>query len=247
MALICTVIGNLIKDPVGTETYTIWKVRCFGKEVTLFSGDNSAESRANYRAGARVRGEGRGAWNEFNDTFGLQLNGAAIDGSDEEEDDAKIKVDGSFGHDLNVEHDSADEGGGQYIPVEIEAPVRGKNSQGVFDDLIAYVRAMVLGPAVDRLVDLDKEGVTNLCFSGSLDLDCCFIKGQPSFYAEIDKVEVSQGRGGNDDDFWSAKPKGLANRKSSSPKRVAAPASSTAASARTRKKGGGGPDDPLPF
>ena len=248
MALTCTVIGNLIKDPVGTEAYTIWKMRVFGKEVTLFSSDNSAEARANYRSGARVRGEGKGAWNEFNDTFGLQLNGAAIDGSDEEEDEAKIKVDGSFGHELEVQHDDADEGGGQYIPVEIEAPVRGKNSRGEWDDLIAYVRAMVLGSAADRLTELEGEGVTSFCFSGALDLDACFIKGQPSFYAEIDKVEVSQGRGGNDDDFWSAKPKGLASRKS--PKRVAAAPTSSAARAKKKGgggEGGGGPNDPLPF
>lgn len=248
MALIVTVIGNLTKDPSGDERYTMWKVRCFGKEVTLFSGDNSAKSRENYRAGDRVRGEGKGEWKEFNDNFSLQLNGAAIDGSDVEEDDVKIKVDGSINHELNMEHDDADEGGGQYLPIEIEAPVRGKNSQGVFDDLLAYVRAMVLGPAADKLVELDKQGVTRICFTGDLDLDPRYIKDQPSYYAEITDVEPSRGRGGDDDAFWSSKPMGLASRKSSAPKKVASPAGRHAS---TKKRGGpatsGGPSDPLPF
>jgi hypothetical protein len=245
MTLLCTVIGTLSKDPIGTETYTTWKVRCFNHEVTIFTNDNSADSRVNFRAGARIRGEGKGTWNEFNEEFSLTLNGGAIDSSDEDEDNAKIKVDGSIGHELNIEHDDEDEGGGQYIPVEIEANVR-KRVSGNWGDAIDYVRAMILGPAVDKLMDFEKKGVTNLCFSGDLSLDAEYIKGQPAFYAEIDNVDVSKGRTGDDDAFWSSKPRGLANRKSG-PKRVATPARTGGAPKKPKKTSGGGPDDPLPF
>ena len=243
-----TVIGNLTKDPIGNDSYTMWKVRAFGKEITLFSQESSAEARLSYRNGMRIRGEGRGGWNEFNESFGLQLSNAAIDGSDSE-DELKIKVDGSIGHELRVEQDDADEGGGKYIPVEIEAPIRVKDSSGEWGDGIAYVRAMVLGPAVNKLLKLDKDGVTSICFKGALDAEPSFIRGEVCYYAEIDDVEPNQGRGsGNDDEFWKSKPRGLANRRSAPAK----PASAAAASAKKGGKGkqgysDPGPNDEMPF
>lgn len=250
MSLKVTVIGTLAKDPTGTETYTIWKVNCFGRQVTLFSSEDSAEARANFRTGHRIRGEGKGSWNDFNDDWFLQINGAAIDGS-EEEDALTIKVDGRIEHEIEVAEDDPDEGGGKYAPVEIEAPVRGKNDRGDWDDLTAYVRAMVLGPAVDQLIELDRQGVSQLCFSGNLDLDATFIKGQPSYYAEITNVTASQGRGGDEDAFWSSKPKGLANRKASAPAKSAPASQANPSRSATSKRRSGGVekelDDKLPF
>jgi hypothetical protein len=197
----------------------------------------------------RIRGEGRGGWNEFNDTYGLQLSNCGIDSSDSA-DDLKIKVDGSLNHELQVEVDDADEGGGKYIPVEIEAPVRAKNSRGEWGDAIAYVRAMVIGPAVDKLMQLDGDGVTSICFTGDLEADPCWIKGEPSYYAEITDVAPSQGRGISDDGdaFWKSKPKGLAARRSAP---VNPPSSKSSRKLPPKKGGGGisdgGPNDEMPF
>jgi len=251
MALMVTVIGPLIKDPFGSETYTMWKVRCDGREVAIFSADDSSQSRANFRTGYRIRGEGKGAWKEFNEDYSLTLSSGAVDGSDDEEDSLKIKVDGSIGHELEVQQDDEDEGGGRYIQVEIEAPVRGKNSQGDWDDMIAYVRGSVIGPAVDKLLELDKKGITSLCFSGDLQASPEFIKGEPAYYAYITDIAPSQGRGGDDDAFWAAKPRNLAAMRAA--KKQSAPAAPTKASqppkpAPRKPIGKGqGPDDPLPF
>jgi hypothetical protein len=222
--------GALTRDPTGNERYTMFKLRVLGSEITLFNQISAAESRADYRSGMRIRGEGRGEWKEFSDEYTLQVNACGIDGSDAE-DELTIKVDGRINHELILEKDAEDEGGGRYIPVEIEAPVRGRDRQGNWGDLIAYVRAHVLDQAVDQLLKLDKEGVTNIRFTGRLQAHPEYLRDEPIYYAEITKVEPSQGRGGgNDDAFWSSKPKGLGKRKSG-PVKPASPA---------KKRGGGG-------
>lgn len=240
MPIIVSAIGTLTQDPKGDETYTMYKVRAFGDDVTFFENQSAAQGRLEYRSGMRIRAEGRGYWKEFNEDWHLTARNAAVDGSDSE-DQIKIKVDGRITHELQVEQDDEDEGGGRYIPVEIEATYRGKNSAGDWDDLIAYVRAMIIGPAVDKLLALDKQGHTNLCFSGDLKGTAVYVKDQPSFYAEIDDVQISQRGGGDDDSFWGSKPIGLAKRKS-------APVKAAPRKAPPRGGGGGGdPDDPLPF
>jgi hypothetical protein len=248
MTLNITTIGVLVKDPIGDERYTMWKVKSFGREITLFSTDAAAQSRLEYRNGMRIRGEGRGSWNNFNEVWGLQLSNSAIDGSDSE-DELKIKVDGSIGHELDIEHDDEDEGGGRYIHVEIEAPVRVKDSAGNWGDGLAYVRGFVLEEAVDKLLKLDEEGVTSMCFSGDLHAEPCWIKGtEPGYYVEISDVTPSQGRGStDDDDFWKSKPMRLANRKSGPVVKAG-----TLGRKLPPKKGGttisdGGPNDEMPF
>jgi hypothetical protein len=120
--------------------------------------------------------------------------------------------------------------------------------------MIAYVRGSVIGPAVDKLLELDKKGITSLCFSGDLQASPEFIKGEPAYYAYITDVAPSQGRGGDDDAFWASKPRNLAamraaKKPAAAPAKTigAAPAPKSAAEARARKRGGGDPDDPLPF
>jgi hypothetical protein len=243
MALKIEAIGVLSQDPKGTKTEgtTQFIVRTFGDVVTCFAKIEAAEARRTYGGGDRVRLEGAGNWNEWNNEVSLAVSGCSVDGSNAE-DKLRIKVDGSYGHRLEVQKDDDDEGGGRYIPVEIEATVRGRGSDGEWGDVTAYVQAMVIGKAVDKLLEFDKANITTLCFSGDLVAEPQYIKDQPAFYAEIDDVEPSKGRGSSEDGFWNSKPRGLANRKG-------APVKST--SRLPAKKSGGGsggdPNDPLPF
>jgi hypothetical protein len=210
-----TVIGVLTKDPTGTLDYTLFKLRPFGKEeVTIFTKESSVTSRASYREGARIRCEGRPSWNPFDDSHTLTINGG-VDLSDLE-DQLTIKVDGSIDHELEIEKDDADEGGGRYIPVEIRAPARGKDDQGNWGNVIVYVRAMVIGDAVDQLIDLEQKATPSYCFTGNLTAEPDYVRDQPAYYAEITSIEVSKKGGGesSEDAFWNAKPRGLANRKS---------------------------------
>jgi len=243
MALKVEVIGVLSQDPMGTKTEgtTRFNVRAFGDIITCFAKIEAASARREYGNGDRVRLEGSGGWNEWNNEVSLTASGCSVDGSNAE-DKLKIKVDGSYGHSLEVQRDDKDEGSGRYIPVEIEATVRGRGSDGEWGDVIAYVQAMVIGKAVDKLIELDKQGITTICFTGDLLAEPQYIKNQPAFYAEIYDVEPSKGRGSSEDAFWNSKPRGLANRKG---------ATVRSTSRLPAKKGGGssggGPDDPLPF
>lgn len=245
MSINVTVIGVLNKDPSGKETHTMWKVKVFGSEVTLFSQESAAISRMNYSAGDRIRAEGRGGWNEFNEEYTLTVSGCAIDGSDAEEE-LKLKVDGTIPHELKVEFDDEDEGGGKYIPIEIEAPYRGKDANGDWGDLIAHVQAMVLGKAVEKLLKLDKEGITHLCFTGDLDTTPRYISGEPAYYMEVNDVAPSTKGGGNSDAHWKSKPIGLAKRKGAQVKAQPPKPARKQISQQTRTDTAG-PDDEIPF
>ena len=66
---------------------------------------------------------------------------------------------------------------------------------------------------------------------------------------EAKKLYPSTGRGGNDDDIWSSKPKGLAAKRAAA---KSAPSKPAMAKNRPEKKGGvgsgsGGLNDDLPF
>jgi hypothetical protein len=242
MALTAHIIGTLADNVTGSDKYTMWKVRVHGKTITCFSREDANEKRREFDSGDRIRVEGRFDWNRNpnTDEWTLQLNNVAVDLSEQTEDELRAVVDGTFNHKIKVQKDE----GGNFAHVKLETVLKRKDSKDgewYEDDVIILTHA--LHPCIDQLLALEKSGTTAVRFKGFLSEEPEFVEGSdiPGFYLEADEVGISEER--TESDFWTSKPRGLANRKSPDP---------VAKKPKPKSGGGGGgsgkdPSDDLPF
>ncbi len=232
MTLTAEIIGTLVGDPFATRTGTGFRVSVFGGQVACFNKENAVEKQREFSAGDRVRVEGRISWGKYDGQDALTIGNCAIDLSDEP-DKTKLKADGAFDSDLETNEDGD-------IPVRLESPTRAPDKSGEWVDTITMVTVLALGPCGKKLIDLEQEGNTNVCFTGDFALEPEFFPGvdEPGFYMEAYEVIPVAARGA-ETDFRTARSRGLAKRKSPAVKPQ-----------KKKSSGGAGkkdPDDELPF
>lgn len=230
MSIHATAIGTIAEQVQGTDK-SRWKIRVHETIVTGFSKDDPVQARRSYTVGDRIRLEGTPNWNEFNNEHSLTIGNAAVDLTDQEDDELKGRVEGSFDHELKIEHDDD----GKFVNVKLVCPVRkpvkaNGRTEWIDADDIVLVRAE--GSCVDRLLKLQGDDVQDFAFSGYLSENAEYTEGSddPGYYMEAEVVEEANQR--TEKAFWGAPSRWLKNRKT---KRAPA--------RKLTKKGGGEGDD----